>query len=354
MIELFSGAGARVFGGARFTLINVLPAVLLAIVIAGAYRSNLYDAHRPVDLSAALPTGWLAVQLGFAGLLIGVIAQPFQVAVVRLLEGYGWDRWLPSLLSGMAIERQHRRRARAELLQQAVAVATPGASAAAAARNARAKVRQSRIVAAARARLIQYPTRDDRIMPTTLGNVLRAGEDSAGGRYGLMSMTVYPRMYPFLSDKLDKAISRQLDLIDATSALCLAFAAAALATLPVVVIRHDWWSLLPAGLAASSWLCYRSALNAAKDHGTLFATAFDLHRFDLIKNLHYPLPETVEQEWKFNRALSRFLQRGDPVFYPAHLADQLAASRDLDILREIRYLHSQNPDDRSGGTADQA
>ena len=34
---------------------------------------------------------------------------------------------------------------------------------------------------------------------------------------------VYPRMYPFLSPKLDKAISTQLDILDTMCALCVAF-----------------------------------------------------------------------------------------------------------------------------------
>jgi len=35
---------------------------------------------------------------------------------------------------------------------------------------------------------------------------------------------------------------------------------------------------------------YRGALRAASDHGVLFATTFDLHRFDTLRALHYRLP----------------------------------------------------------------
>jgi len=55
---------------------------------------------------------------------------------------------------------------------------------------------------------------------------------------------VYPRMYPCLSPKLDSAISEQLDMLDTTSALCMAFGIAALLALPLIV-RLDWWSFVP-------------------------------------------------------------------------------------------------------------
>lgn len=327
------------FGGARFTVINVLPGALLMLVILSTYRTHLYDAHRGVDLSVALPTGWQALQIGFAAVLIGILVQPFQIPIVRLLEGYGWEQRLPSLLAGMAVERQHRRLARAQLLDQATVEVFRGNSMAEAARYAKTQARLARAASVAGERLVQYPADSDRILPTMLGNILRAGEDPAGGRYGFQSMTVYPRMYPYISGKLDKAITRQLDLIDTTSALCLSFMAAAVATLPIIVIRHSWWSFVPAAFLGLAWLSYRAALNSATDHGALFATAFDLHRFDLIKNLHYPLPETVEDEWAFNQALSAFLQGPEQLFCPPEDIDVLQATKDLDVLRATRYQH---------------
>ena len=56
---------------------------------------------------------------------------------------------------------------------------------------------------------------------------------------------VYPRIYPLLSPKLDKAISAQLDILDTTSAFCVVFGFIRRSPGLPLVIRLDWWSLIP-------------------------------------------------------------------------------------------------------------
>jgi hypothetical protein len=335
MFGMFANAGSGALGGARFTLINVLPGAFLVLIIVGAYRTHLYDSHGLVNLALALPPGWEAVELGVAMVLMGILAQPFQIAIVRMLEGYGWERRLPRVLTAMALERHYRRFAWADSLLLMSVRRTRDDSLTQAVRHAQAVASANRITSAAAELLDRYPADPDRILPTMLGNILRAGEDPAGERYGLRSMTVYPRMYPYLSDKLHQAIARQLDLIDATSAFCLSFVVAALATIPVVVIRHDWWSLIPIGFLGLALVAYKGAMNAAAGHGVLLAAAFDLHRFDLIRALRYPLPRTASEEWKFNSELSKFWQGQDPLFKgPDEPSDA-----DLDLLRATPYDH---------------
>lgn len=167
-------------------------------------------------------------------------------------------------------------------------------------------------------------------MPTILGNALRDGEDNAGRRYGLEMKTVYPRMYPLLSPKLDKAISAQLDMLDTTAAFCVVFGLIALLSLPLLV-RVDWWSLVPLVALLMSALAYRGAVSTARGHGTLLATAFDLHRFDMLQALHYELPLTPDDELALNKNLSEFLE-----------------SRDVNAVRRMwkfRYSHPSLADD---------
>ena len=168
-------------------------------------------------------------------------------------------------------------------------------------------------------------------MPTILGNALRDSEDNAGGRYGLAMPIVYPRMYPLLSPKLDRAISAQLDMLDTTAAFCVAFGLVALLTLPLIA-RLDWWSLVPLVALLMSGVAYRGAVSTARGHGTLLATAFDLHRFDMLKALHYELPLTPDEELALNKSLSGFLD-----------------SRDVDAVRRMskfRYSHPSYADER--------
>jgi hypothetical protein len=138
-------------------------------------------------------------------------------------------------------------------------------------------------------------------MPTMLGNILRNGEDTAGKRYGLGALTVYPRMYPSISKPLSDAMARQLDMITLTASLCVSSTLGAIVTSPVLM-RLDLWSLIPIVASLLAIMSYRGALRAASDHGVLFATTFDLHRFDMIRAMHY----------EFNKRLTAFLQGRQP------------------------------------------
>lgn len=308
--------GTKALGGPRFALVNILPGAVLvtfvtALVLAGAYgtgQASLGDIARNLVKFPGGPTG-AAVTFVFGTFLLGVLLRPFQVALVQMLEGYWATNRPAALASEFAIERHRRRRKAAEIQQRARATKPLDHSFAEVAGYARRQARAERIRREAHVRLGRYP-REERVLPTTLGNILRSGEDSAGQRYGLDSATVYPRMYPSLSKTLDSAMSRQFDIIDTTSALCITFLAAGTASVPLLG-RLDWWSLVPAGMFVLAQVAYRGALQAAEGHTVLLATAFDLHRFDMLARLHYPLPETPEEEFEFNKRLSRFLHEGN-------------------------------------------
>src|SRR4051812_32989747 len=49
----------------------------------------------------------------------------------------------------------------------------------------------------------------------------------------------------------------------------------------------------------------------AREHGTLLATAYDLHRFDMLTALRLPLPKTPEQERAMNERLTDFFLFAD-------------------------------------------
>jgi hypothetical protein len=332
VLEGLAKAGGKALGDARFTLVNLLPAAVLVLFVLALYRTHLYsDPHpklaRLVPSKDQLSAGG-AVVLFFAVFVIAVLLQPFQVALVRLLEGYWGDARLGHLAAAVPVELHRRRRSLAKVLQDEPERLLPPdePSLAAAARYSRRLARANAQAARARARLRAYPENESRLLPTALGNTLRAGEDAAGSRYGLDAMTVYPRLYPSLSPTLDRAMSRQLDLIDTTSALCVTFLAATVLAIPLLA-RHDRWSALVALPALLAALAYRGAQAAGQGHGALLATAFDLHRFDMLVALHYPLPRTAAYEYEFNRALSRLLAGRTP-------------ARRIELVRETEYEHA--------------
>jgi hypothetical protein len=335
MLSGLISSGSKVLGGARFSLISVMPGFLVITAIAVLVRAHLYDPGAPADFSAVMPTkrdalgAALFVFLAFLG---GVLLRPFEAAVVQLLEGY-WAAPALAPLGRAAVERHRRRRHRAVVTidhadgsnsewgterrsQSPTRLGTrPLAELAAmdraAARNARAvtRARRTRLGYPVEIRdLTNMPEKDRQgeLLPTLLGNALLRGERLSGDRYGLDMPTVAPRIYPFTSPRLQSAVSQQMDLISATASLCVSLVVATAAMLPLIA-RFDVWALLPLVPACMAVLAYRGAVAAALYHGTLLCTVFDLHRFDLIKAFHYPVPSDADSVRMLNQDISQFL-----------------------------------------------
>lgn len=315
MLSDLAQAGTKALGGARFSLVNILPGAVLGTVVVAAARSGAYG-HGEVSLDRIFPQGGAAsagaaILYVFALFVFGVLLQPFQIALVQLLEGYWGQGVLGRNLGRLAVERHRRRYTTALALQDWEPASVASKPFAEMVTIAKYYAAGERLKGRADALLKQLPVEPDHLMPTMLGNILRNGEDSAGDRYGLDALVAYPRMYPSLSKPLGDAMSRQLDVIAVTAGMCVCFVLSALATTPLVT-RLDRWSAVPAVLLLLGLLAYRGALRAAAEHATLFATTFDLHRFDMLRTLHYGLPATAEKERVFNHNLTNFLSSRQP------------------------------------------
>lgn len=319
-------AGAKALGGGRFSVVSLMPAALLIIVVATLIASGAYTKPQPslglvFDKFSKNPG--LAIVAVFGIFIVAVLLRPFQVAFVQLLEGYWWRWQLLDFAKEVATERHRRLENTAEMMTLAEDPDAPTSGEFGQVADYARRLRALRRMRD-RAQMVvdRYPLAfedgsdpdhveyDDRLMPTLLGNILRDGEDNAGRRYGLFMPVVYPRLYPSLSPKLDKAIGAQLDMIDTTSAFCVIFAIIGLAGLPLIG-RMDWWSFVAPSAFLMSAFAYQGALASAREHGRLLATALDLHRFDMLQALHYRLPLTAKEELDFNRSLSNFLDSRD-------------------------------------------
>lgn len=315
MLTDIVAAGTKALGSARFSLVSLLPGTLLATIVfvaaqSGAYGSGPANVSQLTAKGSPLKDAGVAILLVFGLFLAGVLLQPFQVALVQYLEGY-WDRRPTRVFAALAIEA-HRRRMRSADVEKTIGpLPTITLTLRSGADSARAHAVAARRRYRAESLLSRYPADIGRVMPTMLGNTLRSGEDLAGERYGLEALTVYPRMYPSISKPLSDTMARQLDMITLTASLCVSSTLGAAVTSPILM-RLDLWSLIPVVACLLAVMSYRGALRAAAEHGILFATTFDLHRFDMIRALHYELPPTLDKEIEFNRRLTAFIRRGEP------------------------------------------
>lgn len=172
------------------------------------------------------------------------------------------------------------------------------------------------------------------LLPTALGNALRTGETSAGERYGLDTLSSWPRLYPLLSDKFTAVQASARDSLDAAANFCISFFV--VSVVAVVALADEpkaYW--IPALTIALCCLSYVGSIAAAVTFTTFVRVAYDLHRFDLLKAMHYKLPETAVEEYDQFEALSDFfiLESADQV------ADGLAAA----TLQDWPYTHPDEP-----------
>jgi hypothetical protein len=76
----------------------------------------------------------------------------------------------------------------------------------------------------------------------------------------------------------------------------------------------SWWAVpVAGGLLLLAALSYRGSVAAAGAYGALINAAVDLHRFDLLRALHLPLPVNPPAELVANRALMQFLRHRVPM-----------------------------------------
>jgi hypothetical protein len=158
-----------------------------------------------------------------------------------------------------------------------------------------------------------FPSMQDRIMPTRLGNTLRASEDYSYASYGMDCAFWWPRLWPLLPEALKKEVeesvtpmvallnfSSLIAIVSVLSSVCLG--RTGLGKQGILVIL--------AGLALAV-ISYRSAVAQAQDYGERIRSAVDLYRFDLLKALHQTLPTTLEDEIKLWEKLMLWLYNRD-------------------------------------------
>jgi hypothetical protein len=333
-----SRRGTGVAGGTavRIVVVGLLPTASLMVVVLGLLASGAPttspNVARLMERVGGLRLSHL-LALAVCALALTILVQPFQLRLLRLFEGYGWEGFaLGRAIRRIGIQRQLRRLQRLD--QMAFSVA------------GNAEEAQRQLLATVQRRAY-YPSDPASLLPTRLGNALRAAEDRAGQRYGLDTNACMPRLYPHLSERLTQVLNDRRNQLDVAVRLCAVLLLATVISTPILV-GDGWWLAVPAATGLLAWVAYRGAVYAAVNYGQALYVAFDLHRFDMVRGLHYS-PPPREREQAFNSELSEFL-RGeiDQVSYPYAHPDTPTtppAARSwlsLLILRASRILRSRS------------
>jgi len=289
--------------GPRFNLVGVFPTVMLFLFVLALYWSGA-PQHEP-DLGVVVEKveqigGKEGLMLALGVLLFALLIQPLQLSLVRFLEGY-WD--LPLLPSvgtlfsrpGIAWHRKRRDRLKAQTqLRKKLEDATPTDKAR---------------MASADWHLRRYYPAPHRLLPTALGNALRAAEDVPYQRYRLDAVVIWPRLYPLLPQNMIGILTDRRNQLDLAARFCAVFLLCAIISF-FFYYRHGWWLLVPVLMLLLTRLSYRGAVSAAVAYGESVQSAFDFYRFELHKALRMPAPSNLQAEKKTNQLITSFFRQG--------------------------------------------
>lgn len=277
---------------ARFNLVGLAPSALFAVTIGLLIASDAFSGVPSMRLlvlhlkDVNVLTTSILLLIGFS---VTLVFHPFQLLLVRILEGY-WDQ-IPVLRKMQFIGIEINRRRRANLL--------------AAREDAASLV----------ARL--YPARARDFLPTRLGNVLRAAERRAGQNHGFTRpVEMLPRIYPYLSPWLSEALGDARDELDIACRMSVVLWILAAVTGAIFVadgaVPASDGSILavPAAAAFLGVVSYRAAVQSAQAYGRYLFYVFDLHRRDLIRALGYEPPQSPKEEKELIQALTEWLVQG--------------------------------------------
>lgn len=135
-----------------------------------------------------------------------------------------------------------------------------------------------------------YPpaTPNEPALPTRLGNVLRSAERHPRLRYGIDTVTVWPRLYPLLPDRVVAGLNAGRATVEASLVTATLFAVFALYAGTLLVLgRERWWLFVCCfgGGMLVARLFYRTAVSAAVGYAEQLKAAFDVYRLDLLRQL---------------------------------------------------------------------
>jgi len=291
--------GAMIVG----TLFPVL--LFLTILVLVVFPVTPYG-HQYVDLLKD-PQNWKGVDAVVASLVIllgTVLLYQLNNVLIRLYEGYPWRQ---SIIGKLLCWRKKKHWQQAATMRNRIFNLRQGKRL----EDVRGSLSQdlnTRRIEIIRELNGEYPFREDLILPTRLGNVIRAFETYTNRQYKADAVVFWPR----LQGTLDANYAQSIDAVKAgfdfmlnTSFLCamlaLLLAAAGLRWRhPELYGWFQTWEGWVVVLVILSCLAYEGAINRAGEWGTAVKAAFDLYRLPLLQKLGYEIkPSDLSEEQTF-------------------------------------------------------
>jgi hypothetical protein len=166
-----------------------------------------------------------------------------------------------------------------------------------------------------------FPKSRDALLPTRVGNALRAAEQHSNVRWGLDGITMWPRIEALLgADEREQVVDAKTNFYVFVNASVGAFAVAICLVIDKAVnnLGSGWeWPLylIPFG---TGYILYRGAISPAIEWGDSIRSSIDLHRLELYEKLGVRAPISFSDERQLAAKVNKALLFGHPL-----LADDL-------------------------------
>ena len=239
--------------------------------------------------------------LGGLALVAGLSLSGARYLVTRAFEGYPLlrlSRWPLGLVSRAAIRRQRAS------FHRLLAVRDDAARASS--ERSRAAWILDRF----------YPKDANELLPTRLGNAMRAFERHSNERWGLDGVTVWPRINALLSsEERQLHVDAQIDLYVFMNGALGAFVVGVCLVIDKAMYAPDpaWsWALYAIPFAVS-YLLYRATVAPAASCGDLVRASIDLHRLELYEKLGMRTPTSFSDERELAVHLNKALLYARPL-----------------------------------------
>lgn len=344
----------------RFILSAFFPSLVLGGLSLLLYAS-LQGPKLAVERWNAQPTEWrvfLAVAFFAASLFLAYLLQSFSTGLTRLYEGY-W-RGIPLLSRwGQARRRFHQRRwdyLSSDMKRLASQIKTlerqpPTDETLIQEQTRLARINELYVELGHLERewFLFHPPERAMVMPTRLGNTLRAAEAYPSLRYKLDAVVTWPRLHSVLPEAFASELQdakATLDLLLNLTTLTILFTLSWELYFGLATHYWNWFLVVSIGWIVAI-VAYQAAVLAAKTYGELIKAAYDLHRWELLSALHLQRPTSYSEEQSLWDDVTALLYRNYPPNSPAfryETAKKQDATEPLDrpgiFERLLRWLQS--------------
>ncbi len=162
---------------------------------------------------------------------------------------------------------------------------------------------------------LNYPRDPLLLKPTKLGNVLAAAEEYSMQLYKLDAVIWWPRLAPLLPDAFRAQVDVALIPMLAVLNLSLVFTLIAFIGGGSAILLGPNWLLFIISIIGCCFLArasYRAAVSQAVDYGNWIRVAFDLHRHEILKQMHIPVPDNLIEETLLWTSLNNWVYKFTP------------------------------------------